>query len=1472
MNPQKFKQIEEIYHEAVELDDQARHKLIERKCGDDPELRKEVESLLSTYETGSFIDRSPEDLAASLIQEREKSNLVGAKIGRYRVLSVIGEGGMGEVYLARDEELKRKVALKVLPPEMVENSDRLQRFVHEARAASALNHPNILTIYEVGQAAFSEETVHYISMEYIEGEIFNSYIYEKRVSLDKLIKYLCQVGEGVSKAHIAGIAHRDLKPENVMINSDGYAKVLDFGLAKLVDKEAELNHFQEHQSRSGVILGTVGYMSPEQARGSSEIDARSDIFSFGCILYETLAKEKPFVADSAIDCLHKIIHEDPIPLNEQNCDIPGSLQEITEMCLAKSPEHRYQTIREVVDDLTKLNLPIAGSLSSESVRAQTETLTMREAAPTRTISRPAFEQRKQVTLLYADIETLSELFETLDPEESARYWDELWSQITMVVSDGDGEIHRRFPDGFSAIWGSSMTREGDPERAIRTALSLQKSILNYFKKNLSCEFDPEEVSVGGDMNNGLLRIGLDTGMSLISLDETTEKLKLSGPVLNVAKRLAIETKAGEVLVSHGTYRHIRGVFDITPQKISHKLKLKKETRNIRVYRIDRSKSRAFRLETRGVGGIETNLIGRQGEMDKLLDALYSVFEESELQAITVLGEAGLGKSRLLYEFRDQLELIPEKVRVFNARAYEGLNNLPFSLLRDVFAFRFEIFDTDPDSIAREKFGKGIRDILSVSTGISESEIEELTHFLGNLISLDYSGSVHFRGIKDDPRQFRERALSFAQQFFDAVSRDSPVVINLDDIHWADEDSLSFFEQLITAIPRAKLLVLGFARPSLLERRPHWMEGLRNHTRIHLDLLSDRETRILVKDVLRRLDKPAKKLVKLVVKTANGNPFYAEELIKMMIDQRIITTEFEKWAVDETRLNDLPMPSSLNGVLQARFDQLSTMEKVTLQYAAVIGFEFWIGALNEFEEERDQEAVLRSLREKEIIYRHENSVFEDSREYVFKHLLFRDVVYETVLLKDRKRYHQRVAEWLVRTDIDGKNDHSSMIAEHFERAGSFEDASVWYGRAGDYARKTHSPEAAAVFFSKALSLSGQVQRNDKVTARELDWRKRLGNALHRMAKFEESIVVFEKLLKQAEKAGDQRYQAEAFLGLSFANLENGNNRTALETATRIEELPSDENDLELQILKAKGLYRKARALYSLGEFTKVVELGEKVLGRAKHFDRSGAKVLANSYHILAVGNMSLGNFDKALEYEKKEIEVSRSIGDARTVANGLNSIGEQMRLRGNAPKAIEYYKQALSAAKEIGAKNSEVMIMSNMGGAEILLGDFVGAERSLRKVFELTGEQGHFILPETYRFLAESLNGQGKTKEALESGKESLRLSQAAENNENVACAWRVLGSVIAKLGEAVEIEGKQHSSNMCFEIALQTFEESAMKAEFARTLRDFAIYSKPSDCRDKLESSRAIFLELGMENELERTKTLIEGGGLAWDLPGDEIN
>ena len=289
----------------------------------------------------------------------------GTKLGRYEIRSKLGEGGMGEVYLAHDRKLDRKVALKTLPERLLADKSAKTRFIHEAKAASALNNAHIVTVYDIAP----EDSRELIVMEYVEGETLRSLLSKRRLDLKRSLEYIEQVANGLAAAHQAGIVHRDIKPENLIVSNNGVAKILDFGLAKLTQRQATAladshlttaqhpNAIANVSTAPGTVLGTVGYMSPEQAEGK-DLDNRTDIFSLGVVLYEVLTGKRPFEGKSAIDTLHSIINKDPVPVRELNPKVPLELSDLLERTLAKDRKERYQHVGDFELDLRRLRRAI----------------------------------------------------------------------------------------------------------------------------------------------------------------------------------------------------------------------------------------------------------------------------------------------------------------------------------------------------------------------------------------------------------------------------------------------------------------------------------------------------------------------------------------------------------------------------------------------------------------------------------------------------------------------------------------------------------------------------------------------------------------------------------------------------------------------------------------------------------------------------------------------------------------------------------------------------------------------------------------------------------------------------------------------------------------------------------------------------------------------------------------------------------
>ncbi|HUQ30822.1 MAG TPA: protein kinase [Pyrinomonadaceae bacterium] len=352
MANERWQQIKEVFHSALEYEPAERPAFLARACPNDEAFRKEVESLIEAHEKeGSFIDAPAFELAAGWLANDTPDSLIGKQIDHYRILETLGTGGMGEVYLAQDTRLGRKIALKLLPASFTNDPDRLHRFQQEARAASALNHPNILTIHEVG----SLEGRPYIATELIEGETLRQRLTRGRLDSEAALDIIMQAASALVAAHEVGIIHRDIKPENIMLRPDGYVKVLDFGLAKLAGRKAARSNSEaptriQDNTSPGMVMGTVNYMSPEQARGLP-VDERTDIWSLGVVFYEMLSGQTPFQGATPTDVTVAILERDPAALTAFSEDVPAELDWMVKKALRKDSEERYQTIKELLGDL-----------------------------------------------------------------------------------------------------------------------------------------------------------------------------------------------------------------------------------------------------------------------------------------------------------------------------------------------------------------------------------------------------------------------------------------------------------------------------------------------------------------------------------------------------------------------------------------------------------------------------------------------------------------------------------------------------------------------------------------------------------------------------------------------------------------------------------------------------------------------------------------------------------------------------------------------------------------------------------------------------------------------------------------------------------------------------------------------------------------------------------------------------------------
>jgi ABC-type oligopeptide transport system substrate-binding subunit/class 3 adenylate cyclase len=721
-------------------------------------------------------------------------------------------------------------------------------------------------------------------------------------------------------------------------------------------------------------------------------------------------------------------------------------------------EEKPNIDREKLEEAIAIQESMRGTIADEVVDVAIDAIRkqLEELKPVQTV-----EQRKQVTVLFADLSDFTPMAERMDAEEVGQIMSAYFTAITPAIGKHGGIIEKFIGDAVMAVFGLAQARENDPENGVRAALEMQQALV---------ELNERMIAEWGFRLG--MRIGVNTGPVVAKYlgGEREQDFTVVGDTVNLTSRLENAAPVGGVLISHDTYRHVRGVFTVKEQE---PLQVKGKVRPVHTYLVQQAKPRAFRMLTRGVEGIETRMIGRDAELLMLQNMFRDAIEDAEVHIVTVVGDAGVGKSRLLYEFEKWIVLLPEEIWYFKGRATPEAEAMPYTLIRRMLAHRFDILESDSAVEVREKFRAG----MSATLNSDQADL------VGQLIGLDFSASQAVQA-QLGSESFGELATAHLAKYLRTMASE-PTVIFLEDIHWADDSSLDLLDHLVTVVPDTRLLVVCLARPSLYERRPGWGEGQEIHTQINLKPLSRRASRALVGEILQRARDVPTDLRDLIVEGAEGNPFYVEELIKMLIEDGVIVPGEEHWWIELDRLAEIHVPPTLAGVLQARLDSLPPEEKMLLQRAAVVGRLFWDAAVVELRakegsglDEEEIASLLETVRERELIFRREHSAFTGAEEYIFKHALLRDVTYETVLLGLRRVYHKQVARWLEVAAEKRIGEYLGLIAGHYELAGEGEKAVEYLLRAGDQARLTYACQEASGYYQRALPLLEDQGKQDQ----------------------------------------------------------------------------------------------------------------------------------------------------------------------------------------------------------------------------------------------------------------------------------------------------------------------------------------------------------------------------------------------------------
>ncbi len=900
----------------------------------------------------------------------------------------------------------------------------------------------------------------------------------------------------------------------------------------------------------------------------------------------------------------------------------------------------------------------------------------------------AIQQRKLVTVLFMDIVGSTSITQDLDPEDIMTIMDTALRRLANPVYTHGGRVTRYMGDGFLALFGAPVAHENDPEMGIRAGLQILEEAKIYAL----------EMKKQWQIPDFSIRVGVNTGPVMVG-GETEAENTIMGTTVNLAARLENAAKPGTLLISHHTYQHVHGVFDLQPLE---PISAKGFTAPVKVYRVLRARPRAFHSSARSVVGIETRMVGRDAELLMLQNMFCDAAEDAQVQVVTIVGDAGVGKSRLLYEFEKWIELLPEEVRYFKGWANLETEVVPYGLVRRMLTRRFAILESDNASDVREKFRAGMADTL----------IPDQADLVGQLLGLDFSNSKAVQA-RLGSESFKDLAISHLTKYLRAIASE-PTVIFLDDIHWADDSSLDLLDYLVTAIADARLMVVCLARPPLFERRPSWGEGQELHTRINLRPLSRRAIRDLVEEIFQKAEGVPSDLRDLIVESAEGYPFCVEELIKMLVEDGVILHGTDRWRVELERLAEVRVPPTLTGILQARLDSLPPGEKTVLQRASVVGRLFWAAAVAELASDNNEAAqvdkLLNAVRDRELIFRREYSVFKATDEYVFNHNILRDITYETVLMKQRRLYHAQVAQWLESAAGDRINEHLSLIARHYELAGEMAKAVGFLRLLGEELLDIGSFRDAVRTFEWALTLLPAAGSNggqgvatappDVELAERAMLVVNLGNSYNRVGDYLLAMKYLEQGLALARQANDPQAEIEALNRLAQVASEQGNYDRAQHYLDEVLALAHEQDDLDCV---ASTYAMLSTIAWKWGDFEQAEKYCHESLAIYRELDnRHRISLMHNILGILATLQE---NYDQAEQYYEQALIMAREINAQQIVADLLTNIGYlNHHSKANLKKAKDHYLESLQIAREINHRSGMTSTLINLGQLHTLLGE------------------------------------------------------------------------------------------------------------------------------------------------------------------------
>ncbi|HUS67683.1 MAG TPA: protein kinase [Kofleriaceae bacterium] len=1369
------------------------------------------------------------------------------QFGKYQLIRRIGSGGMAEVFLARTavaQGLSKQLVIKKIHPAFARSRQFAAMFVDEARIALGLNHPNIVQVFDFGQLG---ET-YFLAMEYVEGLDLLRLMQEVSRRRGSIPFGLCayvvqQVAKGLDYAHrktddfseALGIVHRDISPQNVLLSYDGAVKIVDFGIARARDVHEE----------EGVVKGKFAYMAPEQARGEL-VDRRADVYSAGVVLFELCTGRPlhPGKGKEVLDAVKSGVIPRP---RDVNPEIPEPLDEIILRALTFRRDDRYQTGRDLQNALGRFQFdharatgqpfdsgnlaqylahalrpgsrpatsrpPSSPPVSEAPVGASSEEEAATEMAPPpprrrsqklsaemETAAEPERREgreRKHVLVLEGQICGAPALERRLGRRDAVRILQDFFNVARDIAFKHEAYVHRIDESGLTTVVGLPVASEEDPSRTIRLGLSLIEAL-----DGIGLDVEPEL----------RLAVGIQRGVAIVRRARGARfGYELSAATTGMARRLASESQGGDILCGGAVARVAREEWNFeevatielpapAPADEAGDDTAPGGSTRARVYRVRGPKERAQRMRERSRSA--TGIVGRELEAKALRDAYRAVLVSGVQRRVFVVGDEGLGKGALIGNF---LASIPRgEATVLHAAARASTSYTPLGILADLGRDLLGLADgAEPREVVR-RLEQAIR--LLYAAPEEEPEVRALVRATAPLLGGRADDTPDM-----DADERKSRIVQILLRMEERYSSDRPLVLVTEDVHWADEQSLELFRELLS-VPATRGMLAVFT--SRHDKRVLELAQASHADVVRMEEL-DEDARLAL--VMQRFapDDGARELARHILSRTGGNPLFIHEMIDSLVDRGILVADSPgdgrsglRWVKRDA---PLPMPASIESLLVTRIDQLPAAEKETLLCCAVLGRSFTPALIAELRGKGGEGAVAQLI-ERGLLRR-------EGPHVSFRNDLTMGAAYGLLPEEERDQLHRAAAAHLATAGTYRPGQDDALIARHLELAGDAPAAADRYLRAAAHAVEVGGNQDALRQLTRAIKLLPAADHERRFDARcqrevvlrrlarrpaqlrEIDAMRKEAEALgqprklalvhSRMAQFYIDVRRLAQAQRAAAPALEYAREAQSPLGeaealrlrAEIARL-TGQNQEALRLCDQALALCSDDKDGLAQ--RATILNNRGTTLWNMGRLDEAIDAYAEtlVIYRMSKQPRLEARALNN----MGVVFSALGEAEEALAHYKSSLKLDQELGDRSQIALKLGNIGQCYADLGDLDRGERYLTKALGIAEEAEDRSALIDVTISLGQVHEQRGDHAGACALFERGVELADEGGdryQQIRAMIYLALAR-LERPSEREEALRQAQAATELAQKTHVSMGHIYGLAAQGVALARLGRAAE--------------------------------------------------------------------------------------